>query len=234
MVSVPSENVTKCIDKAIKSTKIDVGRQHYQVIENRIESTEDDKIYIQRIDADTGDNKQTTIYSFNSKDHISNFEYQIYQQEVYVNRYYGRFIYCIGMEDTENDVKTVCIIVLNQTTSGDEVDGRPSFNYDAVMFYINIPLQKTTTGQPEQLLDEELKRYIMQTITECNSFQEFMKTVPFNSGRLWEIPIQFTGHKMVYLSIHEPLSKPSVLNIVLQKYDGTDVSYILCISLIFD
>jgi hypothetical protein len=141
-------------------------------------------------------------------------------------------IYCIGIDDTKNDEKTVCIIVLNQTISGDELDGRSSFNYGVAMFYISIPLQEITTGQPKQPSDTEFKKYIIQASTEWDSFLASVKTVSFNSGRLWEMPIQFTGHKIMYLSIHEPLPKPSVLNVVLQKHGGISVSHILRIDLI--
>jgi hypothetical protein len=233
MISASSEAVARHIYRAIKSSRIDVGRQHYQVIENRIESARDNRVYIQRIDADIGDSKQMSIHSSNSEGQISNGEYQIYQQELPGNEYSGRSIYYISVDDTKDDVKTVCILVLNQATARDELDGRPSFNYDASMFYINIPLPKTTAGQLEQFLGTEFKKHIIQATTEWDSFLEFVKTVPFNSGRLWEMPIQFTGHEMVHLSIHEPLPRPSVLNIVLQKYDGVSVSRILCIDLIF-
>jgi hypothetical protein len=152
-----------------------------------------------------------------------------------INGYSGRFVYCAGMEDTKNDVKTVCILVLNQeVTTEDELEGRPNFKYEASLLYINIPLQKTTNDQLELLSDIEFKKRITQATIERDSFQEFTKAVPFNSGRLWEMPIQFTGHDMVHLSIHEPLSKPSVLNIVLQKYDGFGVSQILSIGPITD
>jgi hypothetical protein len=234
MASALSESVAKHVARVSKSSRIGIERQHYQVIENRIEPTEDDQIYIQRINANTGNNKQTAIHSSNSKGQISNREYHIYQQEIPINGFYGRFIYCIGIEDTKDSVKTVCIIVLNQTTSGDELDGRSSFNYGVAMFYINIPLQKTVTGQLEELSDTELKKHIIQASTEWDSFLESVKTVSFNSGRVWEMPIQFTGHEMAHLSIHEPLSKPSVLNVVLQKYDGIGVSHILSIRSIPD
>jgi hypothetical protein len=245
--SASSNAVARYIYRTAKSKKTDVERRHYQIIENRIEQIEDDKIYIQRIDANAGDNGQTSVYPSDSKDQISNGEYQIYQQEISDNGYSGRFIYCIGTDGTDNikdDVKRVCILVLNQTIAEEELDGRPIFNYDATMFYINIPLQRAITGQLEQLSDAEFKRHITQATKEWNSFQEFVKPVPFNSGRLWEMPIQFTDReitgseiadrKMVHLSIHEPLSTPSVLNIVLQKYDGISVSHILRIDLFSD
>jgi hypothetical protein len=234
MISVSSETVAKYILRTAKSASVSVGRQHYQVIENRIKSTEGDKVYIQRIDADTGDNKQTSIHSSNYKCQISNSEHHIYQQEVHIDRCYGRFIYCIDIGDTKDDIKTVCIIVLNQTATGDELDGRPIFNYGVAMFYINMYLQKITTGQSEQLSDSEFKNYIIQASTKWDNFLESVKTVSFSSGRLWEIPIQFAGYEMVYLSIHEPLSKPSVLNIVLQKYNGISVSHILHIGSLSD
>jgi hypothetical protein len=244
MISTSSKSVAKHIRRTIKNTKIDVGRQHYQVIENRtklIESNESnepaqptksnesiDKIYIQRIDANTGDNNQKSIYSTNSKGQVFDGKYQIYQQEVPSNGYSGRFVYCVGVEDTKDDFKTVCILVLNQeVTAEDELEGRPSFEYEASLFYISIPLQKTANGQPEQLSDTEFKKHITQATAEQDSLQEFVKTVSFNSGRLWEMPVQFSGHEMVHLSIHDPLSRPSVLNIVLQKFDGIGVSHIL-------
>jgi hypothetical protein len=234
MISVSSKTVARHIHRTFKPKKIDAGCQHYQTIENRIESFKDNRIYIQCIDADTGDNKQMSIYSPNPEGQIFYLEYQIYRQEVPINGYYGRFIYCIGMEDTKDDVKTVCILVLNQTTSGDELDGRPIFNYGAAMFYINIPLQKITTDQSEQILDTEFKKYIIQATKECDSFLESVKTISFSSGRLWEMPIQLSGYEMVYLSIHEPLSIPFVLNIILQRYDGIRASHILHIDLIPD
>jgi hypothetical protein len=234
MISASSQTVARYVHRTAKSKKIDVGRQSYQVIENRIKSTEDDKIYIQRIDVNTGYSKQTSIHSSNSEGKILNGKYHIYQQEVPINGSYDRFIYCISMNDTKDVVKTVCVLVLNQTIARDKLDGRPNFTYGAAMFYINIPLQEITTEQSEKLSDTELKKCIIQVITEWASFLEFVKTVSFSSGRLWEMPIQFTGHEMVHLSIHEPLAKPSVLNVVLQKYDGFGVSHLRRISLIFD
>jgi hypothetical protein len=230
IVSASSNNVARFVQRMAKSSSISIERQHYQVIENRIEPTRNDKIYIQRIDVNTGDNRQESIYSPNLEGQISCGEYQIYQQEVPSYGYYGRFIYCIDMNATRDNVKTVCILVLNQITEEGELDGLPIFNYGAGMFYINMPLQKATNGQLEVLSDTEFKNYIIQATTEWKWFQNFVKTVPFNSGRLWEMPIQFAGHDMVYLSIHEPLSKPSVLNIVLQKFDGISVSHILYIG----
>jgi hypothetical protein len=234
MISASSNNVSRYIYRTAKSSSINVGRQHYQAIENRIESAESDKIYIQRIDADTGDNRQTSVHSPESKNHISNGEYQIYQQEISGNEYSGSFTYCISMDGTKDDVKTVCILMLKQATAEEGLDGRPNFKYEASLFYINIPLQKITTDQTEQPSDAELKKHITQATAGWNSLQEFAKMVPFSSGRLWEMPIQFTGHEMVHLSIHEPLSRPSVLNVVLQKYSGFGVSYIRSIDSIFD
>jgi hypothetical protein len=234
MVSVSSKTVANHIYKMAKSVGIDVERQHYQVIENRIEPTEDDKIYIQRVDPNTEDNKLGSAHSSNSEGRIYNLEYQVYQQEVPDNGYSGRFVYCIGVDDTKDDIKTACILMLNQATTEEKLNSRTIFNYDASIFYINLPLQEITMGQSEESSDTEFKKHIMRATTEWNSFQDFVNMVSFNSGRLWEMPIQFTGHEMVHLSIHEPLSKPSVLNIVLQKYDGISVSYMLCIDLISD
>jgi hypothetical protein len=231
MTSALSDNVAGHIQRMSESTEIDVKHQHYQAIENRIESLKSSQIYIQLIDANTGYSKRT-IHLANFKDQIYEEEYHIYQQEVPSNGCYGRFIYCIGMNDTEDDVKTVCILMLNQATSGDELDGRSIFNYGAAMFYINIPLQKTTTGQLEQLSDTEFKKRIIQASIECDSFLKSVRTVSFCSGRLWEMPVQFTGYEMMHLSIHEPLSKPSVLNIILQRYEGISVSHISDIGLI--
>jgi hypothetical protein len=252
MVSVSSNNAARFVQRTAMSSSISVERQHYQVIENRIEPIGGDKFYIQRVAADTGDSKQESIHSPNSEGRIFNSEYQIYRQEVPNNGYSGRFIYCIGTDGTDNikdDVKRVCILVLNQTIAEEELEGRPNFNYNATMFYINIPLQRATTGQLEHLSDIEFKRHITQASKEWNSFQEFVKPVPFNSGRLWEMPIQFTNNEInnreatdnenadreiVHLSIHEPLARPSVLNIVLQKYNGIGVSHILSIGSISD
>jgi hypothetical protein len=94
-----------------------------------------------------------TVHSPNPEGRIFNSEYQIYQQEVPSNRYSGRFIYCISMEDTKDNVKTVCILVLKQIIGEEESDGRSGFNYNASMFYINVPLQEIITGQPEQFSD---------------------------------------------------------------------------------
>jgi hypothetical protein len=225
MASALSDNVSRCIYRTARSSSISVGRQHYQVIENRIEPTKYDKIYIQRIDVDTRDNERALTYSTNTESRIFNGKHQIYQQEVPSNGCYGRFIYCTSMDNAKDNVKTVCILVLNQITAKDKLDDRPNFNYGAAMFYINIPLQKITTDQLKEISDEEFKKNIIQATTEWDSFLESVKTVSFNSGRLWEMPIQFTGHEMVHLTIHEPLSRPSVLNIVLQRYDGFSVSH---------
>jgi hypothetical protein len=207
-----------------------LGSVHFQVIENRLESYEEDDIYIWRILDDTGENKQRLIAS-TSEDQIFFNQYHLYQQNVPNATQTNRFIYCIAPRNTDGDVKTVCVVLLSQSRIQLESGISSDYEYEVLLYYINIPLRRNE-GQLEQSLD--IKDTILREVTCWDDFRECVKVDLFSTGRLWEMPIQFPGYKTMYLTMHEPIAKPSILNVILQEYPGISVSEKPCVGLILN
>jgi hypothetical protein len=198
---------------------------HFQAIENRLRSSEDDNIYIWRIFSDTGKDKQELVSSSTTGDQIFANQYQFYQQNVPVTAQSNRFMYCIAPYNTDDAFKTVCVVLLNQSRIQLESGMSSDYEYKTLLYYITIP-------QLEQSSD--IKDAILRAVTDWDGFRERVNVDSFSTGRLWEMPIQLPGYNTMYLTMHEHITRPSILNVVLQEYSGISVSRKPCISSILD
>jgi hypothetical protein len=225
IVSALSKEAAERVYATFNSMSNGLDNVHFQVIENRLECPEDDDIYIWRIFSDAGEGKQALISSSASGDQIFSNQYQLYQQNVPNTTQTNRFIYCIAPLNTNEAFKTVCVVLLSQYRMRDKSSMSSDYEYEASLYHITIP-------QLEQSSD--IKDTILQAVNGWNEFREYVKVDSFSAGRLWEMPIQFPGYKTMYLSIHEPIEKPSILNLILQEYFGINVSKKLCVGLILD
>jgi hypothetical protein len=215
-----SKQVAERIRKVIEDMGDRLDNTHFQAIENRIEPPEGDNIYIQRILDDTGENKQELLFT-TSKDQIFADQCQFYQQNVPKTTQPSRFIYCISQRNTYRDVKTICVVLLSQSQTQSKSGMSFDYEYEALLYYINIPLN-ASDAQLEQSSD--IKDTILRAVTGWDDFRECVKVDSFSTGRLWEMPIQFPGYNTVYLTMHEPIARPSILNVILQEYSGISVS----------
>jgi hypothetical protein len=231
ITSVFSEKAAKQVHKTVKDMGGKLNSAHFQAIENRLESPEGDHIYIQRILDDTGEDGQKLISPSTSEGQIFGNQYQLCKQNMLKTTRSNRFIYCIASHNTDGDVKTVCVVLLSQSQMQSESGMCPDYEYEALLYYVNIPLRRSE-GQLKQSLD--IRDVILQAITGQDEFQKCVKVDLFSTGRLWEMPIQLPGYDTMYLSMHEPIERPSILNIVLQKYSGMNVSVELCTDLILN
>jgi hypothetical protein len=221
--------VEKQVHKTVKNIVDGLDSVHLQAIENKLKPSEDDDIYIQRILCDTGEDKQELVSSSTSKDQIFANQYQLYRQHIPNTTRPNRFIYCIVPHDADETVKTVCIVSLSQSRIQLESGMSSDYEYEALLYYITI---KESEDQSEQSSDINDK--ILQIVTGWDDFRECAKVNLFRTGRLWEMPIQLPGYDTMYLSMHEPIARQTVLNVVLQKYSGISVSKKLCADLILD
>jgi hypothetical protein len=231
ITSVLSVKAARKVHKTVKGMVNQLDDVHFQVVENRLEYHEDDDIYIQCISSDTDEDKQELVSSSTSEDRIFANHYQLYKQNVTSTTQPNRFIYCIVPPNTNESVKTVCVVSLSQSRMQLEPGMSSDYEYEASLCYITIPLRDNNTHIEQS---SYIKDKILQTVTNWDEFRECVKVDLFSTGRLWEMPIQFPDHNTMYLSMHEPITRPSVLNVVLQKYSGISVSKKLCTNFILD
>jgi hypothetical protein len=225
VTSALSEKAAERVCRTVKGMGDKLDTAHFQAIENRVESPEGNNIYIWRILSDTGDDKQGLVLSSASENQIFTNEHQLYQQDMPKTTQQNRFIYCITSSDTNEAVKTVCVVLLSQSRIQLESGMSSEYEYEASLYYINIP-------QPKQSSD--IKDKIVEMVTNWDEFRECVKADSFTTGGLWEMPIRLPRYSTMYLTMHEPIARPSILNVILQKYSGISVSKKLYADLIPD
>jgi hypothetical protein len=232
IISALSVDVAKQVYKIIKDMGHGLDHVHFQAIENKIESPEGDNIYIQRVLDDTGDDKQELNSSSTPGGQLFAKQYQLYKQDAPKTSRLNRFVYCIVPPNNMDDVvRTVCVILLSQSRVQGESGMTSDYEYEALRYYIAIPL-RARKDQQEQSSD--IKDAVLRMANDWDEFRECVKADSFTTGRLWEVPIQLPGYSPMYLTMHEPIARPSILNVVLQKYSGVSVSKKTCADLILD
>jgi hypothetical protein len=232
ITSALSKEAAEQVRKTVKPMGNELDTVHFQAIENRVESPEGDNIYIQRILDDTGEDKQGLLL-FTSEVPIFAKQYQFYKQNVPKTTRSNRFIYCIVPcnKDKDKAIKPVCVVLLSQSRMQSESGMSSDYEYEVSLYYITVPLK----GSEDQLEpSSDIKDKIVEMVTDWDEFRECVKVDSFTTGRLWEMPIQFPGLNTMYLTMHEPVARPSILNVILQRYSGISVSKKSCTSLIFN
>jgi hypothetical protein len=225
VTSALSTEAAKQVYKTVKDMGNRLDSVHFQAIENRVESPEGDNICIWRILNDTGEDEQKLVSYSTSEEQIFGKQYQFYQQNVPKTSRQNRFIYCITPHVIGGNVKTVCVVSLSQSRMQSESGMGSDYEYEALLYYINMPQLEHSS---------DIKDAILRAVTDWNEFRECVKVDSFSTGRLWEMPIRLPHYNTMYLSIHEHITRPSILNVVLQRYSGASVSKKPCVGWILD
>jgi hypothetical protein len=195
--------------KHIHSLESTQHRQ-FQVIENRFQSnsTETDKLYIERIYSETDKPEYLLDQTSESTCQLYSGACQIYYRDDIGN---GRFIYYIHLPKTIEHVELMCVIVLKQSR----------YVCTASRFYIGIPCRSFNTDmvnhQTTMSNDDMIKQNMIQEFIEQEKYISNSGKVYFSAGEIQEIPIYLSDQESACLSILQSNSDPKILTILLQN-----------------
>jgi hypothetical protein len=230
IIRVPSDDILELIYAAANSS-IAITNAHIQVLENRLQAY-DSVLSIECIYPEVYNAKHMLQQPFESIRRLCSGDFHIYHK--YRSRYlpgqietrrrarrdtsdededeeeigdqFDHSIYCIAPREARNGIKPVCVLALKQGNSSCE----------AVLFYINLSAERMP-GQVETPLEETAKQEINQLVDNLMGRKDWPRRVKFAPGQLCEMPIYFTRKEVACITIHQPLSRPSISSVILQN-----------------
>jgi hypothetical protein len=244
IVSVPSDEVVKFI-YANANKRVAIANAKIQVLENRLQAEGNDgALSIECTFPEVYNEEHMLKQKFESIRRLASGEFHVYHKfrtgnQIAETRRRARrdvpdgdegeeeaedqldhSVYCIAPQKASDNVKSVCILALKQGNSSCE----------AVLFCMNLSAG-SVPEQAETPLEETVKHEINKLAKALMGRRDWSRRVKFAPGQLCEMPIYFTKKEVACITVHQPLSKPSISSVILQNEFDPWVSMIYGIFL---